>query len=146
MKRSNIWLLLLLMSSPFAVGEKRHRTDTEKEGVTLLRACSLTLDLTVHHPRKIKNKFEGYDLGLCLGIIKGVFTSSSNRDFCIDHEGNTEKLVEISVKFMRDHPELLEKDAADIVRWALTDEFPCQPPAQQDSGTDDGGDKNGRRR
>jgi hypothetical protein len=35
------------------------------------------------------------------------------------------EVLELTVKFVKDHSELQEKAGADIVRWALSDQFPC---------------------
>lgn len=34
-------------------------------------------------------------------------------------------VLELVVRFVKEHPDLEQKDAADIVRWALSDEYPC---------------------
>ena len=37
----------------------------------------------------------------------------------------TPHVLDLVVSFVKAHPELEQKDAADIVRWALSDEYPC---------------------
>ncbi len=101
------------------VGQKQN--PDENDGKTLLRACSLTLDVNVYHPRMVKGEREGFDLGFCLGVFKGVYTSSSGQDFCPSSDVPIRDGLELTVKFIKDHPELQEKDAADIVRWTLSD-------------------------
>jgi hypothetical protein len=41
------------------------------------------------------------------------------------------KTRELVVSFVKAHPDLKDKDSADIVRWALTDEFPRHPTDKQ---------------
>jgi hypothetical protein len=131
MKRSRGLLFFLLLTT-FSIGQKKDTIGGDN-GQTLLRACSLTLDANVYHPRKLKNKFEGFDLGFCLGVFKGVYTSSSGRDFCAEQGIPIREGLKLTVKFIKDHPDLQEKDAADIVRWALSDEFPCQRKQEGDT-------------
>lgn len=88
-------------------------------------SLSALLDTNVYHPRKVTGEREGFDLGFCLGVFKGVYTSSSGSDFCTDRDVPLKEGLELIVKFLQDHPELQEKDAADVVRWALSDRFPC---------------------
>jgi len=96
------------------------------DGKTLLRACSITLDVNVYHPHTVKGEREAFDLGFCLGVFKGVYTSSSGQDFCPGSAVPIKDGLELTVKFIKDHPELQEKDAADIVRWTLAEKFPCK--------------------
>ena len=113
--------LAFLLSAPLAVAQRRHDTSDN-----LSRQCGLTLDVNVYHPRKVKSKFEAYDLGFCLGLVKGVYTTGSgNGDFCPKDNVPLKDILELTVRFVDMHPDLQKKDPADIVRWALTDEFPC---------------------
>jgi len=95
------------------------------DGRAIPRECSLTLDLNVYHPRKVKNKFEAFDLGYCLGLVRGVYDSTSGEYVCPSDAVKTEQVVEVTVNFVKDHPELQGKEGADIVRWALSEKFPC---------------------
>jgi len=118
----NIGFLLLLILLPVgALAQKPHDTSEN-----LGRQCGLTLDVNVYHPRKIKNKFEAYDLGFCLGLIKGVYTTGSGSgDFCPKDAVPLKDIMDLTVRFFAEHPDLQKRDSADIVRWALSDAFPC---------------------
>jgi hypothetical protein len=123
MKRT-LALILVLISSVSAAAKKKPERPVS-DGKAILRECSLTLDLNVYHPRKVKNKFEAFDLGYCLGLVQGVYDNTSGEYFCPPDGVKTERVVEVTVKFVKDHPELQGREGADIVRWALSDEFPC---------------------
>ena len=63
-----------------------------------------------------------------IGLIKGVYENLNGEvDFCPADHVSIRKVTELTVSFVRAHPELKDKDSADIVRWALTDAFPCHP-------------------
>lgn len=71
---------------------------------------------------------EAFDLGYCLGLIKGVYENLNGEvDFCPTDGVSIRKATELTVTFVQAHPDLKDKDSADIVRWALTDAFPCHP-------------------
>jgi len=106
-------------------------------GTGIQRACSTALDLNYLHPRKVKTQREAFDLGYCLGLIKGVYENLNGEvDFCPTDGVSIRKVTELTVSFVQAHPDLKDKDSADIVRWALTDGFPChQADAKSDSHT-----------
>ena len=81
--------------------------------------------MNAYHPRKVQGEREAFDLGFCLGLYKAAFTSGSGRDFCPAREVSLREGLELTVKFVADHPDLEKKDAADIVRWTLSEKFPC---------------------
>jgi len=118
-------VVAVALLATFVVAQKGTRSTSD--GTAVLRACSLTLDLNVYHPRNVKDKFEGFDLGYCLGLVQGVYANASGTEFCPgERKVETKEVLELVVKFVKVHPELKEKDGADIVRWALSDEFPCR--------------------
>lgn len=134
-------LVLFVLFSPslsLAKADPAAKAQEDTHGTGLLRACSLVLDVNVYHPRKIKNKLEAYDMGFCLGMMQGVYANASGSSFCPGDNGHIKDALEFLVKFIKDHPELEEKDSADIVRWSLSEEYPCQ------AGADSGGDHSGR--
>jgi hypothetical protein len=60
-------------------------------------------------------------------MIKGVYENlNGDVDFCPTDHASVRKVVELTIGFVQAHPELKDKDSADIVRWALTDGFPCR--------------------
>jgi hypothetical protein len=136
--------MFVLFSAPFALANNDVAAKTQEDvhGTGLLRACSLVLDVNLYHPRKIKNKLEAYDMGFCLGMVQGVYANVSGSYFCPGDDGQIKDALEFLVKFIKDHPELQEKDAADIVRWSLSEEYPC--PAGSASSGDQSGPLGGR--
>jgi Rap1a immunity proteins len=124
MKMTAVVAAMVLLVVP-VVAQKGPARSTS-DGKAVLRACSLTLDLNVYHPREVKDKFEAFDLGYCLGLVEGVYANASGTEFCPGERNvGTKEVLELTVKFVKAHPELQEKAGADIVRWALSDEFPC---------------------
>jgi hypothetical protein len=130
MKRFTILLLFSSLATLTAFGREPTPAgpSSADTGTGIQRACSTALDLNYLHPRKVKTQREAFDLGYCLGLIKGVYQNLNGEvDFCPTDGGSIRKVAELTVSFVQTHPELKDKDAADIVRWALTDGFPCHP-------------------
>jgi hypothetical protein len=74
MKRFTVLLLLVIVSALTASGRKPTPADpSDSTGIGIQRACSTGLDLNYLHPRKVKTHREAFDLGYCLGLIKGVY-------------------------------------------------------------------------
>lgn len=117
--------ITFLMSASLAAAKKWEPTPTPDTGKSLARQCGFVLDVNVYHPRQIKNKFEAYDLGFCLGLVKGVYTNAVDSSFCPNRIVPIREALELITKFVAVHPDLQEEDPADIVRWALSEEFPC---------------------
>jgi len=128
--------ICILLFVPAAMGHNQKPQLPGSDGKDIFRACSLTLDLNIYHPRNVKNKREAYDLGYCLGLVQGVYANTSGQDFCTGRDVHIQEVLELTVKFVKAHPELQDKDAADIVRWALSDEFPCAENPSKDVRTD----------
>ena len=130
MKRFTISLLFVIVATLTAFGQKAALAapSSADTGTGLQRACSTALDLNYLHPRKVKTQREAFDLGYCLGLIKGVYENLNGEvDFCPTDGVSIRKVTELTVSFVQAHPDLKDKDSADIVRWALTDGFPCHP-------------------
>src|SRR5262249_46123219 len=107
--------ICILLLAPLALAEKQKPQPSVSDGKAILSACSLTLDLNIYHPRKVKTKREAYDLGYCLGLVQGVYANTSGEYFCTARDVHIQETLELTVKFVKAHPELQEKDAADIV-------------------------------
>jgi Rap1a immunity proteins len=138
MKRFTVLLLFVMVATLTAFGRKPALADPiDSTGIGVQRACSTALDLNYLHPRKVKTHREAFDLGYCLGLIKGVYENLNGEvDFCPTDGVSIRKVTELTVSFVQTHPELKDKDSADIVRWALTDGFPCHPAdAKSDTPT-----------
>jgi hypothetical protein len=129
MKRFAILLLFMIIATMTAFGRKPTPADpSDGTGIGIQRACSTALDLNYLHPRKVRTHREAFDLGYCLGLVKGVYENLNGEvDFCPPDGVSIRKITELTVSFVQTHPDLKDKDSADIVRWALTDEFPCHP-------------------
>lgn len=141
MKRFAILLLFMIVATLTAFGRKSTPADpSDGTGIGIQRACSTALDLNYLHPRQVKTHREAFDLGYCLGLVKGVYENLNGEvDFCPTDGVSIRKVTELTVSFVQTHPDLKDKDSADIVRWALTDGFPRHPThAKSDSRTSTG--------
>lgn len=139
MKRFTILPLFVIVATMTAFGQKPvlAAPSSADTGTGIQRACSTALDLSYLHPRKVTTQREAFDLGYCLGLIKGVYENLNGEvDFCPTDGVSIRKVTELTVSFVQAHPDLKDKDSADIVRWALTDGFPCHPvDAKSDTHT-----------
>ncbi len=138
MKRFAILLLFMIVATLTAFGRKPTPADpSDGTGIGIQRACSTALDPEDYlHPRKVKTHREAFDLGYCLGLVKGVYENLNGEVvFCPTDGVSIRKVTELTVSFVQTHPDLKDKDSADIVRWALTDGFPCHPADVQKSDT-----------
>lgn len=130
MKRFATSPLFVIIATLTAFGQKPvHAVPSSADtGIGIQRACSTALDLNYLHPRKVETQQEAFDLGYCLGIIKGVYENLNGEvDFCPTSSASIRHAAELTVSFVKMHPDLKDKDSADIVRWALTDAYPCHP-------------------
>jgi hypothetical protein len=72
------------------------------------------------------------NISFCLGYIQGITDAMAGSDLvfgyraCIPSELAGRQVIDISVKFMRDHPAGRHAPAASIVAAALTEAYPCQ--------------------
>jgi hypothetical protein len=97
-------VVLLVVPNVFAK-EKIHQRSTT-DGTAVLRECSLVLELNVYHPRKVKNMDEAFDLGNCLGLVQGVYANASGSSFCPPDGVKTPHVLDLVVRFVKEHPEL----------------------------------------
>jgi len=128
-------LLALAFIVPNAFAEKPKAARSMGDGAAVLRTCGFALDVFVNHPRRIKHRLEAFDYGYCIGIVQGTYANASGHYFCPPDGVRFPHVLDLVVSFVKAHPELEQKDAADIVRWALSDEYPC--PDKDRSGDSD---------
>lgn len=64
-----------------------------------------------------------YNSGFCLGFIEGV---SSLVEDCEGPNVTLGQEIKVVLKYMDDHPEQLDQNAATLVRRALMNAFPCK--------------------
>jgi hypothetical protein len=69
--RLKITMFLFMTAATAALGQKS--PPDFQTGAGIQKACSTALDLNVYHPRKVKRHREAFELGLCLGLVKGVY-------------------------------------------------------------------------
>lgn len=119
-------LLVLALLVPNALGEKQKAAQSNGDGAAVLRTCSFALYVAENHPRRIKHKRDAFDYGYCMGLVQGTYANASAGNlFCPPDGVRLRRIFELVVSFVKAHPDLEQKDGADIVRWALSDEYPC---------------------
>src|SRR5271155_4316515 len=100
MKRFMILLLFLGLATLTAFGRKSTPAgpSSADTGTGIQRACSTALDLNYLHPRKVKTHREAFDLGYCLGLVKGVYENLNGEvDFCPPDSVSIRKITELTV-------------------------------------------------
>jgi len=127
--RKTIWILLAITLSAACFGQDDNQSKSTKgfmDGTAIGRDCQLALNLLVYHPRKVRNKREAAEYAYCLGIVQATYINNSGTDFCPPDGVDMNYFFELVVRFTKQHPDLLDRDAAEVTRWALTDAYPCQ--------------------
>jgi hypothetical protein len=87
--------------------------------------------------RKVYNDFEaGRCLGYADGFISGVTAERSAQQalgrppsrqlFCIPNGVTTGQAVQVSLRYLQQHPADLHMDAGDLLYFAFMDAFPCK--------------------
>jgi hypothetical protein len=77
-------------------------------------------------------KDNNFSLGTCLGYVVGAadaFIASMNAQnacwFRIPPNVNKQQMIDITVKYLNDHPEQRQYRAADLIFVAIVTAFPC---------------------
>ena len=98
-------------------------------GVTLNDNCRLFLDL-VRSGREGSRSPDDLKAMFCLAYVLGVIDSEDsfrdNGTVCIPGKSQSNTLTEIVSVFLRDHPELRQYVASDLVVLSLRQAFPCE--------------------
>ncbi|MFY9513439.1 MAG: Rap1a/Tai family immunity protein [Rubrivivax sp.] len=78
----------------------------------------------------------GFESGLCIGTMAGALEAHdtlSERDerlYCMNGKSiSNDHAVRIVVRYLREHPEQLERSAATAVIFAMRDAYPCAADA-----------------
>lgn len=128
-------MLVLAFIVPNAFGEKPKAAQSVSDGAAVLRTCGFALYVAENHPRRIKHRREAFDYGYCIGLVQGTYANASGNAFCPPDGVKIQHILELVVTFVKAHPDLEQKDGADIVRWALSDEYPC-PDKERSADSD----------
>lgn len=123
-------MLLFVLSVCLPCLAKSKKSQPRFDGKEIGEDCELMLDTTVYHPRKLKTRREAYRIGYCMGITQAAYANASGSAFCPPDGVPYRHVFDLVVRFTKEHQDLLEKDAADVVRWALSDEYPCKDSGQ----------------
>jgi hypothetical protein len=109
MKKLTLLLALLLVAVSVDASYKRQRF-TEMTGNDLVNMC--------------KAENHSYGNGVCLGYVNGV--SALQRKACIPKGVKFGQVRSVVMKYMRENPELLHKDARKLIADALVVAWPCR--------------------
>jgi hypothetical protein len=74
-----------------------------------------------------KNNGSFRDITMALGYVSGVHDLLSDSDVCAPRNVNARTLAKAVHVWMKAHPDDWEIGAADTVRRALADTYPCKP-------------------
>src|SRR3954468_20519847 len=70
-----------------------------------------------------------YVVGAVDAYIATLWVSGTRLPFCIPAGVTNEQLTQVSLRYLRIHPERIDANAATLVVLALRDAYPCQAPA-----------------
>jgi hypothetical protein len=62
---------------------------------------------------------------LCVGVVAGSVGGLTTRDAALGNGITIEQEIRVVMKFLNDHPELLNRDSGWVVRKALKEAFPA---------------------
>lgn len=112
MKKAAILLVLLMPSCAFA---------SDRETALAMQTTCKAVD------SKPINLYEATDFGECLGYLRGFVDGALLKPgLCLPDEPlQAGQLQQIFMKFLRDHPEKLNRSTGSAVMLALYAAFPC---------------------
>ena len=65
-----------------------------------------------------------YNAGSCAGFIAGVWFT--NQGSCAPEGTLTHDAIKVFQEFLKTHPEIADKPAAEIVQWSQWQKWPCK--------------------
>lgn len=118
MKLRNAFVLTLCLSPVPAMAD----------GNELLSQCQTFADgMDSHKTLKPDDSFGG---GYCMGIVKAVATLGPemrpDMKSCIPNGVTKSQTVRVVIKWLKDHPSVLNHDATLLTTAALNDAYPCK--------------------
>lgn len=113
-----VTIVLLALSGAGTV----HGTDYRHDGNELLKRCQ-----AVTQSLSYENLLDFY---WCLGFLEGVTSmhpSTLPPRSCLPEGGTYTQVMQVLVKYLKDHPERLHEDQTVLTVDALVTAFPCKP-------------------
>jgi hypothetical protein len=110
-----IAVLLLLLSGFVVPCESGQHADMQS-GNYLISACTITLSSNA------QSMGQAFDDGYCVGLITGASFMTPQ---CFSGGVTVNQEIRVVMKYLQDHPELLNQSGAGLVAKALTEAFPC---------------------
>jgi len=73
------------------------------------------------------------DFGFCFGYLKGILDRDEmfERKVCVPSEVTNGQIMDVVLKYMREHPESRHLNPGVQALVALHGPFPCQPPSSK---------------
>jgi hypothetical protein len=105
-------VLAALFTLPSTAKDKVDRT--QRNGTAISPECTIVLALNERVSHRLLNKGEAYDCGYCFGMVTGIYQNISGSEFCPGDNVPMPHVLELVVRFVKNHPELSQKDDADI--------------------------------
>ncbi len=110
-----VLLAVVLSTDPTKASPWRFATDSDEAARGIISGCEETLGTVGDQPT--------FDLGLCLGVLKGLHYLSS--DVCIPPAVSLEDVALVLKRFFRSHPEGRHEDFRERSLDAMRSAWPC---------------------
>ncbi|MGH9878299.1 MAG: Rap1a/Tai family immunity protein [Nitrososphaerales archaeon] len=123
------WLVAVALTGPLLGGMAAAET---LDGNGFLKACRLTVKFIDDEPI---TEDRGLEVGYCLGLIEGVRNSMillnphlpKDYKVCFPSSLITNRqAARIVVKYLDNHPAILDKDKTLLTMYAFADAYPCK--------------------
>jgi hypothetical protein len=97
-------------------------------GADLLQKCDSYISYMGN--KKIPDNNFAHEMGICAGFIDGVVYThnvvrSGSPIWCLPNNVDSDQVIRVIVKHIRDNPDDLNKDLGTITLVAMLDAFPC---------------------
>lgn len=92
------------------------------DGNAMYISCSATLPLD-RDPEKMVEA--AYNIGSCLGFVRGATALEQGRGFCLPANSNLGQLKDVYLKFLQDNPQARHRSGKLLLVAAMVQSFPC---------------------
>jgi len=116
-------MVLVLVMQPGLAQEK------PLDGNYMLKACAAHLALVEDRDADfLWSELGGYSAGFCSGFVHGSGEAHKNLDpkVCTPDSVTNGQMIRVYMTYLKWNPELLHKDAGELLHWALLEFFACE--------------------
>lgn len=97
-------------------------------GADLLEKCDSYISYMGN--KQIPDSNFSYRMGICQGFVDGVIythsvTRSGSPIWCLPGSVNSDQIIRVLVKYIRDNPDAEQKNLGAVVLIAMVNAFPC---------------------